>query len=91
MILSFCYAAGKTLKSRQYSKTAANIITPVPIGVLAMWYTWDADGKLIAHSVEHSFVGIQNYKGTLPKPSYSKKELRVTKTILQQLNELNLQ
>lgn len=86
MILSFCYTAGKSFKSRQYTKQTANITSAVPIGVLAAWYTWNNEGKLMPQSLKsHTYIGIENYKTTIPKPSYKQKELRVNVNVLQQL------
>lgn len=89
MLLSFCYRNGKTLKDRAYSKTSANITDVIPIGVLATWYSWVADGTLIVQSKStHSFVSIKNYKGTTPKQSYSGKVLKLNPQILLTLNDL---
>lgn len=90
MILSFCYTAGKTLKARQYTKPSANVTNAMPIGVLGMWYSWDKSGKLTTKSSKHTFIEIEKYKGTIPKPSYSRKILKVNESILQQLNDLTL-
>lgn len=89
MVLGFCYTAGKTFKSRQYAKSSAfiNNTTP-PVGVLGMWYSWTSDGKLIAHSSIHSHVGIENYKRTIPAPSYSHTILQINDEIRMKLIEL---
>lgn len=90
MMLSFCYTAGKTLKSRQYTKTSASITDKVSIGVLGMWYSWDSNGKLTLKSSTHSFIGIDNYKATIPNPSYFKNIVTVENSILKKLEELTI-
>lgn len=90
LTLSFCYTAGKTLKSRQYTKTSANIVNTMPIGVLGMWYSWDATGKLTPESLTHSFIGIEKYRRTLPNPSYFRNTLRIENSIFNKLGELTM-
>lgn len=89
MTLSFCYTAGETLKSRQYTKTSASISkAKAPIGVLGMWYLYDTNGKLTLQSLTHSFIGIENYKGSIPNPSYYENTLKIDNLILKKLDEL---
>lgn len=88
LILSFCYTSGTTLKARAYTKSAAQITNIMPVGVLGTWYSWGADGILKKeHKSMQTFVNISNYKGTIPKPKYSQKELIVNKTVLKTLND----
>lgn len=88
MVLGFCYIDGKTLKARQFTKPFAPVTNKVSVGVLCMWYSWDTNGNLTQQYSSHSFISIENYRKTIPKPTYVQKQLRIDRTILDKLNEL---
>lgn len=89
IVLGFCYTDGKTFKTRQYTKSFAVTKSRTPaVGVLGMWYSWTANGTLAAATTTYSHIGIENYKLTIPAPSYSQNILQIKNEDLNFLNEL---
>lgn len=84
LILSFCYTAAKALKARACTKTTASFQHAMPLRV---FNSWNKNGKFKNQQPKsnQSFMGIEKYRGTIPKPTY---ELRLNQNILNQLSLL---
>lgn len=94
LILSFAYMKGKTFKERQFSKSTA-LVQPSakPIGLLGSWYSWNKEGELQScefdHTTQkHEFLPIKCYRGSMCRPSYDKKFLKISLELMVALNAM---
>lgn len=85
LVLSFSYLTGTTLKSKEYSRPFAPVSIPAQatnvkgIGVLCSWYNWDSHGTLTCTTeLNHNFLKIEYYRGTIKKPSYTCQNLSLS-------------
>lgn len=59
------------------------------IGVLCFWFELKANGTLTTHkTVEHKFLSIGNYKGTINAPLYKNESLRLPTCLSKKIFEM---
>lgn len=91
LVLSFAYTNGKTFKEREYSRAFASVKSAGgrKVGMLCSTYTYDTQGKLWSVPGErHKFTAIGKYIATIKAPTYSCKNLSISKDVLIELRNL---
>lgn len=84
----FSYINSKNFKEKSFIKSTASIQSEKAIGVLCTWYGWNTEGQLQAeHILEHKFLNIHCYRGTIRNPTYENQILKITSRLVQALND----
>lgn len=89
--MGFTYLDGETFKVREFSKTNAPVSADQTraIGVLCSFYTYNACGALTnVPDNKHQFISTESYVGTIKKPNYVNKNLKISENLLVQLDKV---
>ncbi|KAE8739821.1 hypothetical protein FOCC_FOCC014671 [Frankliniella occidentalis] len=92
-ILGFTYLSGSG-KSREYSQSSAPIMAPDSnargIGCLGDWYTLSCDGvgNLVKFHEPPTYLNIENYLCSVPRPTSVNGKMSYTATILSSIREI---
>lgn len=92
LIVSFCYTDGKTLKTRAFTKTVAEVQSERAIGILGTWFMLNDEGRLLPKPIskkkKHEFIPIRWYRATIEKPTFNDKILHVTANVLEAIKSI---
>lgn len=95
MVLGFTYLNGQTFQAREFSKISAPVKAPVNsnssgVGVLCMFYSFNADGSLVAVSDQkHKYINIEAYVGTIKPPIYKNQLLTISEGLIEEIKLKN--